>query len=337
MSTPPPLISMVEDAHSTACRDVSAAAVIEAIRAGKWRVPVEIIRAAYSKAYEGALAAGGNTKAATKAAKEAVDALKKALPGVLFSGQFSVRNGDSLITHSGLLCADLDHLGDCLQSARDKLVNDPHCLALFTSPTETGLKVLFRVPAVAEAGLHINLFHAVKQHCLEAHGLEVDESCKEVNRLCFVSYDPATYFNLDAAELPVCITEPPKTPKTPKAAKTKAKTTKATVGPNKSNLTARQEIAEKIFGSIKWDSGTEGFGQCPGQHLHTSENGERDFKIMLDGAPTATCFHDSCRALVNGANHELRSQIGKAEATPADDDSSPRQDDEKPERNPSAA
>ena len=34
---------------------------------------------------------------------------------------------------------------------------------------------------------------------------------------------------------------------------------------------------------------------------------------MLDGVPTIKCFHASCSGIVDGVNHELRSQIGKAE------------------------
>jgi hypothetical protein len=44
----------------------------------------------------------------------------------------------------------------------------------------------------------------------------------------------------------------------------------------------------------------------------------------LDGAPTIHCFHDHCRGIVDGINHELRSRIGEAEraakAAEQDDD-----------------
>lgn len=38
---------------------------------------------------------------------------------------------------------------------------------------------------------------------------------------------------------------------------------------------------------------------------------------MLDTVPTIKCFHDSCAGIVGGVNHQLRSQIGKAERATA--------------------
>ncbi len=72
-------------------------------------------------------------------------------------------------------------------------------------------------------------------------------------------------------------------------------------------------IAESILGAIEWDGAEGGFCQCPGLDLHTAKNGDRDCKVMLDGAPTITCFHTSCSGVVADANRRLRSAIGKAE------------------------
>ena len=82
------------------------------------------------------------------------------------------------------------------------------------------------------------------------------------------------------------------------------------------NLSERQRIATELLGDIDWQSETSGFCACPGKHLHTTGDGERDCKIELDGAPTIHCFHKSCRGIKAGVNHELRSRIGKAEFVP---------------------
>lgn len=76
------------------------------------------------------------------------------------------------------------------------------------------------------------------------------------------------------------------------------------------NETLRFEIAR----SLVPDLSPEGFGSCPGKHLHGSGNGTRDFQVKLDGAPTASCFHGSCIALVDELNHELRRRIAIAES-----------------------
>src|SRR5207247_1023339 len=119
--------------------DVAADAVINAIRRGKWQIPVGRIR----RVFRDALQKTGDYQAA----KRVVDADKKRLAGVLFSGKFSRRTSDALIQHSGLICADLDGLGEKLPDVRAKLLNTPYLFALFLSPTRDGLKGVFRVPA----------------------------------------------------------------------------------------------------------------------------------------------------------------------------------------------
>lgn len=306
------LISMTQDAIETTCHDVRAEGIIRAVRSGKWRSQIERIRAEYARVLD----SGSNDKDA----KKAVDPLKKRLPGVLWSGKFSYRNGDSLLTHSGLLCADLDDLGKRLPLLREKFASDPHVWACFISPTGAGLKVIFRVPPDSE--LHNRSYCAVERYCREVHGVEIDTSCKDTARLCFVSFDPDAYLNRAAAELPLLPAE-------------QQKAAPPVIVPSPANVSARQHVAEEIFGAIDWTSSTEGFARCPGVHLHTAANGERDFKLMLDGAPTATCFHSSCRGIVDGANHVLRSRIGKLEsAKPLSDPS--REPQQRPDRNSAA-
>src|SRR5438067_8542685 len=129
-------VSMVQNARETATRDVSALEIItHGIREGRWREQVERIR----RAYKSELLKHGDYKAA----KRAIDALKKALPGVMWSGTFQNRShpvSDKLIAHSGLLGTDLDSLGDKLEVARAKLEKSSYLWALFLSPSGDGLQ-----------------------------------------------------------------------------------------------------------------------------------------------------------------------------------------------------
>lgn len=177
-----PMISLTACATATETKDARAVAVVEAVRSGRWRETIERIRAEYQLA-----------------GKEAIDGLKKRLPGVLVSGKFERRCAVGLVAHSGLLCADLDCLGARLADLRQQLAKDPHVWALFLSPTGTGLKVWFRVPA--DAALHAASFASVQHRCRELYDVEIDVACKDVARLCFVSYDPEAFLNRDAAEL----------------------------------------------------------------------------------------------------------------------------------------
>lgn len=72
----------------------------------------------------------------------------------------------------------------------------------------------------------------------------------------------------------------------------------------------RKAIAESLLGSTL---DAEGFGRCPGESLHTSRTGRRDFRVSLDGAPTGSCFHSHCAGAVEDFNRDLRRRIGAAE------------------------
>jgi len=187
-----PILSMTKNAKNIECVDTRAVAVIEAVRSGRWREPVARIRAEYQRA-----------------GKSAVDELKKWLPGVLWCGKFERRCNAGLVADSGLLCADQDNLGDRLAEVRERLLTSPHLYALFLSPTATGLKAVFRVPT--DATLHARSFGAVAAHVRQLCGDEVDLACKDLARLCFVSYDPDAFLNRDAVELPPLAESP--TPK----------------------------------------------------------------------------------------------------------------------------
>ncbi|MFZ4597804.1 MAG: hypothetical protein ACOYNN_04090 [Terrimicrobiaceae bacterium] len=43
--------------------------------------------------------------------------------------------------------------------------------------------------------------------------------------------------------------------------------------------------------------------------FHTKDGGKKDFRVVLDGAPTGYCFHASCQGEVEAFNKELRRRI----------------------------
>jgi len=283
-------VSKVQCATVTRTTDVSVDQVLEAIRSGGRNLKGQITQ--IRNRFEAELAITGNREKA----RETVAALKKQLPGVTPSGRFKKRANDALIEHSGLLCADIDLLGERLPEVRKKLEASPHVAVAFRSPTGDGLKIWFRV--AADAARHEGSFRAIQKHVRELTGVEIDEKSKDLARLCFMSHDPEIYVNENATEI-VPLFEPIR----PKV--------------NRSNgsvdLSDRQRIAEELLGNIDWQSETSGFLLCPGKHLHTTGEGERDCEIHLDGVPTLHCFHNHCTGFLAGLNHELRSRIGKAE------------------------
>jgi hypothetical protein len=291
-------VSCVKSAKDTKTQDYDAKEVIESIRTDKQfklrplklAPRIERIR----KKFSDALTQTGDRKMA----KHAVNEEKKQLPAVMFSGRFRSRRSNTLLQHSGLLCADLDDLGGRLADIRSKLLTSPHLWALFTSPTGDGLKCVFRVPADVEK--HKPSFRAVENHVRDLTGTQIDEACSDVGRLCFLSYDPDSYFNEQATKL-VPLPESEKSEHIHSPA------------PSEPEIKIRRDIAVAVLGEIDWQTETQGNCTCPGQHLHTTPTKEAHCQVLVNGAPTIRCFHSHCKSILKGVNHELRSRIGKAE------------------------
>ena len=231
--------------------------------------------------------------------------LKTLLPAILWAGKFNARKNDGIEKFSGFLCADIDKVPERIAELHDTAHSDPHAAAAFVSPSGTGIKIVFRVPVASDASQHRQNFDAVRRHVAGIYSAKVDEAAKDIARLCFVSHDAAAFFKADAVPLEVNSQDvAPKRPEVRPA---------ASVAPS-----TRTQIAEQILGTIqRTDEG--GYCDCPGKHLHTTANAAKDCKVMLDGVPTIKCFHDSCSGIVAGVNHELRSQIAKAQKPTATD------------------
>ena len=266
-------ISSVACATSNHPTDVPLESALQDIRSGKHKTQIEQVRAAYKE--------GGKKQAGQ---------LKKHLPAILFSGRFSERNDAGIQQHSGILVADLDELGtEDIAALRDKLKEDSHVLFVFLSPTGSGLKVGFKVPA--DADRHSDSFAAVNAHVKRMYGEEIDQVCKNLSRLCFVSHDPDLYVNWSAEEMEVS---------------KEAKPIKLT---NHTDLAPRKRIAEELFGPVDWDDDTTGIIKCPGEDSHTNPDGTRDCQIHIDGVPNIHCFHSSCAVRVEEATTKLKRKI----------------------------
>ena len=286
-------VSMVSNAHSTACQSISVAEIIADIQGGKWQKPIDEIRNTFKLAQEN----GANLK-------DAVSELKKALPAILWSGCFTVRNKSSIEQHSGLLVADIDNLREPeIQRVRSTLQSDPHVLTLFASPTETGLKVVFRVPA--NTALQSASFTAVAKYVKQKCDVDIDQSGKDIARLCFVSHDPLATSNADVKELAVL---------THQSAPIPTVIPQPTVPLAPSALQERRKIAADLLGEIDWATSTQGYCQCPGIEAHTTANQPRDCWVNLDGVATVSCFHDHCRSSVADTNRRIRAKIDLSEA-----------------------
>lgn len=126
--------------------------------------------------------------------KEARKYKAKNFDYVTFSGTFSQRKDDALMSHSGLLTIDFDHIKN-LQSIKEKLLVDKYFETeiMFISPSGNGLKWI--IPIDLNDATHKEYFQAVSNYIRETYHLEADPSGKDVSRPCFIPHDAEVYLN----------------------------------------------------------------------------------------------------------------------------------------------
>ena len=119
------------------------------------------------------------------------------------AGVFSYCNDQSMVSHSGLLCVDLDHLKD-VEGTKQLLIKDAHFSTpfAFRSPSGDGLKWFLRIDLTKCD--HQTWFQAVRNYLLATYkdltGENVDAHVGNLSRACFLCYDPDAYLNLDSKE-----------------------------------------------------------------------------------------------------------------------------------------
>lgn len=99
---------------------------------------------------------------------------------------------------------DIDHVaqkGLDMKMLRQRIETDPQVLMTFFSPSQDGLKVMFRLSDPCYDSGHYSLFYKLfVEHFSSQYQLEqvADRATSDVCRACFVSVDPDAYFNPDA-------------------------------------------------------------------------------------------------------------------------------------------
>ena len=154
--------------------------------------PAELYRKIISGGNRAKIEALRNTPADST---ERIDA-KQRLDYVTPAGIFTRRANEGLVTSSGLIVLDFDHLSD-VAAARAALLADvlirPELVLLFVSPSGDGLKALLRTDPTAS---HLANFRAYADYLRASYailGLIPDESGKDIARACFVSHDPEAW------------------------------------------------------------------------------------------------------------------------------------------------
>lgn len=124
------------------------------------------------------------------------DSLKNNLPAFTMSGIFpkGQRLNDSIISHSGRIVIDLDGLKDNVYDVKDAISEDPYTEAVFISAGGRGLAVVIKI----DGNKHVESFLHLEKYYKSNFGLDVDQSCKNVARIRYVTSDPDIFINMES-------------------------------------------------------------------------------------------------------------------------------------------
>jgi hypothetical protein len=131
-----------------------------------------------------------------KDAKERNEFKRTKMPTVSMSGIFARRDDSSLITHSGYIAIDLDHV-DNINHVRNELVKDVFVHSVFMSTSGDGLRVLFKI----KSNKHLESFRGIQEHLFERYELNCDSNGSNVSKPYIVSWDPAMYYDFSGVKI----------------------------------------------------------------------------------------------------------------------------------------
>jgi hypothetical protein len=152
--------------------------LIEEVKAEKYASEIKAIRYAFHQ---------GNDSLGEKLKKDLV----AFTPSGIFLGGRTLK---CLKTYTGLAHLDIDDLRPEEVESMRNLVNDcQYTYASFVSPSGLGLKIFIRV--VSGEGEHKIAIQQLMDFYEELTGVPCDPKCKDITRLCFLSWDENAYVN----------------------------------------------------------------------------------------------------------------------------------------------
>jgi len=163
------LISYYNHAKDTKDTDVLLLDFLRGIKDGKWQDEVLKIR--------------------TIPDKKLRTLEKQKVPLVTISGSFRGRSDNEIRKHSGFIAIDIDDLN--VNTTKAILEKDQYVYSAFTSISGNGLCVLFKI----DGSRHLDAFNGIGKYLYDEYQIIIDQSCKNVSRARFVSFDPYLFLN----------------------------------------------------------------------------------------------------------------------------------------------
>lgn len=136
--------------------------------------------------------------------KNAYQRLKLTLPAVTWSGTFNPRKKEGLTSYAELCVLDIDNLTrETTRDAMNSTQKLDSVLCSFISPSGHGVKVVIVLDEKTNPDTHRYAWESAKRYLEERipFELNIDESGKDINRLCFLAHHQNAYVNWDATPL----------------------------------------------------------------------------------------------------------------------------------------
>jgi hypothetical protein len=138
------------------------------------------------------------------------DRIKSTLPANIFAGKFVGGHAvTDLVEYNRLMTLDIDKLNaEQLISVKQNLKKDPYVFAFWLSPSGKGYKGLVlldygNIDLMDKKYWHREAFNQLSKYFKGHYNIELDIKCKDVPRLCFVSYDPNLCVKDEVVAFPV--------------------------------------------------------------------------------------------------------------------------------------
>lgn len=136
---------------------------------------------------------------ATATEQELRDYKLREFDAVAGAGTFNYGNEKGLITRSDYIVVDIDDLKSTEEARQvqqtlvaDKEVETALC---FVSPKGHGVKWWVEIPDWCQGLTFAEQYATLSRHIGFNYGWQADLSCSNVNRLCFLPYDPECFIN----------------------------------------------------------------------------------------------------------------------------------------------
>lgn len=169
-----PDITFYNNTFGSESVEVELLKIIKAIKTDKWKAIAEKYR--------------------SLSGDQASEYKKKKVPGLTVSGSFpKERKAKQIGAHSGFIAMDFDGVEN-IDDARAELYADNYTYAGFVSIGGSGLCLIVKI----DPKKHIDAFRGLEHYYYTKYGYQIDQSCKDVSRLRYVSYDPDLYHNPDS-------------------------------------------------------------------------------------------------------------------------------------------